>query len=265
MVRKPELNIPFETLDTQTLERDSARMGISLDSTQLGKFQRYYRELALWNSKMNLTTVTGWEDVVSAHFLDSLSIATALPSETRTARSFIDIGAGAGFPGIPMKIAFPGMRGLLLDATARKVEFLRNLVAALELPGAEVRRSRAETLARCDDARERFDLVFARAVAAMPVLAELTLPFCKLGGVAALHKTRAAADEIEAAHKAIETMGGAIRDIVSAGGDNKVLVIIDKVRATPANYPRRPGIPAKRPILSASDRPSGKSFPAHGN
>ena len=265
MVRKPELNIPFETLDTQTLERDSARMGIALDSTQLGKFQRYYRELSLWNSKMNLTTVTRWEDVVKTHFLDSLSIAGALPSETRTARIFIDIGAGAGFPGIPIKIAFPGMRGLLVDATARKVEFLRNLVAGLELPDIEVRHARAETLAHCAGIRESSDLVFARAVAPMPALAELTLPFCRVGGVAALHKTRSAADEIAAAHKAIETMGGAIRDIVGSDEDNKVLVIIDKVRATPANYPRRPGIPAKRPLLSASDRPSRKSFPAHGN
>ena len=265
MVRRPELNIPFETLDTQTLVRDSADLGISLDSTQLARFRRYYRELALWNCTMNLTTVTGWEDVVKTHFLDSLSIVGALPSETRTARSFIDIGAGAGFPGIPMKIAFPGMSGLLVDATARKVEFLRNMVAGLELPDTEVRHARAETLAHDESVRERFDQVFARAVAAMPVLAELTLPFCRVGGVAALHKTRSAADEIAAAHGAIETMGGAIRDIVSAGGDSKVLVIIDKVRATPANYPRRPGIPAKRPLLSASDRSSGKSFHAHDN
>lgn len=228
---------------------DSAKLGISLDSTQLDKFSRYYREMDRWNSTVNLTTVTGWSNVVETHFLDSLSIAGALPSETMAARNFIDIGAGAGFPGIPMKIAFPGLSGLLVDATARKVEFLKNVVTELELTDMEARHSRAETLAHYESVREGFDLALARAVAPMPALAELTLPFCKVGGVAALHKTRAAADEIAAAHRAIETMGGVIRDILSAGGDKKVLVVIDKIRSTPANYPRRPGIPSKRPLL----------------
>ncbi len=249
MVRNREPNSSCETLDTRKLERDSASLGISLDSAQLDKFRWYYRELARWNSRMNLTTVSGWEDVQKTHFLDSLSIAGALPLETMTARSFIDIGAGAGFPGIPIKIAFPAMSGLLVDATSRKVEFLRNLACGLELSDLEVRHARAETLAHSGSVRECFDLVFARAVAAMPVLAELTLPFCRVGGVATLHKTTAAAAEIVAAHRAIETMGGAIREIVSAGGDNKTLVIIDKVDITPPNYPRRPGIPAKRPLL----------------
>ena len=249
MVRNSEPNSSFETLDTHALEMDSASLGISLDATQADKFRRYYRELERWNSLMNLTTVSGWEEVQKTHFLDSLSIAGALPSETMAARSFIDIGAGAGFPGIPMKIAFPGMSGTLVDATARKVEFLRNLAVSLGLYDIQVRHARAETLAHCENVRESFDLVFARAVAAMPALAELTLPFCTVGGVAALHKTRAASDEIASAHRAVETMGGTIRDIVSAGGDNKVLVIIDKARSTPANYPRRPGIPTKRPLL----------------
>lgn len=240
---------PCETLDTGKLERDSARLGIELDPARLDKFRVYYRELARWNSSMNLTSVTGWDEVVETHFLDSLSLAGALSSETRAARDFIDIGAGAGFPGVPMKIAFPGLSGLLVDATARKAEFLRNLVAALELTDVEVRRARAETLGRIEGFREGFDMVFARAVASMPVLAELTLPFCRVGGVVALHKTRSASDEIAAAQRAVETMGGEIRDIVSAGGYNKVIVIIDKVKNTPANYPRRPGIPSKRPLL----------------
>ena len=123
-------------------------------------------------------------------------------------------------------------------------------MAELELTDMEVRHDRAETLAHCESVREGFDLVFARAVAAMPVLAELTLPFCRVGGLVALHKTTTAADEIVAAHRAVETMGGVIRDTIRTGGDNKVLVIIDKIQGTPANYPRRPGIPSKRPLLS---------------
>ena len=228
---------------------DSAKQGISLNPAQLDKFRHYYRELVRRNSTMNLTTVTGWDDVVETHFLDSLSVAGALPSETRAARNFVDIGAGAGFPGIPMKLAFPGLRGTLVDATARKVGFLRDMVVALELADMEVRHSRAETLAHCESVREGFDLVFARAVAPMPVLVELTLPFCRVGGLVALHKTPSAADEIAAARRAIETMGGVIRDTIRTGGDNKILVVIDKIRSAPANYPRRPGIPSKRPLL----------------
>ena len=254
MVRNRNPDGSYETLDTGTLEKDSAGLGIALSPAQLDKFRECYRELARWNSRMNLTRVTGWEDVVETHFLDSLSIAGALPPETLRARRFIDVGAGAGFPGIPMKIAFPDMRGTLVEATARKAEFLRNLTDALELDGIEVQHERAETLAHRAGAREGFDLAFARAVAAMPVLAELTLPFCKVGGVAALHKTRGATEEIAAARGAIETMGGAVRDIVGAGGDNKVLVIIDKVERSPEGYPRRPGIPAKRPILGVRAR-----------
>ena len=251
MVRKQGQTSSYEVLDTRGLERGSANLGISLDSTHLDKFRRYYQELDRWNSTMNLTTVTAWNDVVETHFLDSLSIAGALPSETMAARNFIDIGAGAGFPGVPMKIVFPGLSGTLVDATARKVKFLKNLVAGLELTDMEVRHSRAETLAHCKSVREAFDLVFARAVAPLPVLAEITLPFCRVGGLVALHKTTSAADEIAAAHRAIETMGGQIRDIVSAGGDSKILVVIDKIRSAPANYPRRPGIPSKRPLLGA--------------
>ena len=240
---------PCETLDTGKLEMDSAKLGISLDSTQLDKFRRYFHELGRWNSTVNLTTVTAWNDVVETHFLDSLSIAGALPSEATAARNFIDVGAGAGFPGVPMKIAFPGIHGMLVDATARKVEFLKNVVTRLELSDMEVRHSRAETLAHCESVREGFDLGLARAVAPMPALAELTLPFCRVGGLVALHKTTSAADEIASAHRAIETMGGVIRDIIRTGGDNKVLVVIDKIRSTPENYPRRPGIPVKRPLL----------------
>ena len=246
MVSYPE---PCEALDTGKLEMDSVKLGISLNPAQLDKFRLYYRELVRRNSTMNLTTVTGWDDVVETHFLDSLSVAGALPPEMRAARNFIDIGAGAGFPGIPMKIAFPGLCGTLVDATTRKVGFIRDMVVALELADMEVRHSRAETLAHCESVREGFDLVFARAVAPMPVLAELTLPFCMVGGLVALHKTTSAADEIASAHRAIETMGGVIRDTIRTGGDNRILVVIDKIRSAPANFPRRPGIPSKRPLL----------------
>ena len=249
MVRNLTQKDAYEELNAEALESGAEKMGISLDSTQLDKFRLYYRELIRWNSMMNLTTVTDWEGAQAIHFLDSLAIAGALPSETMAARNFVDVGAGGGFPGIPMKIAFPGLSGLLVDATAKKVEFLRNMIDVLELTELEATHARAETLGRREATRERFDMVFARAVASTPILVELTLPLCRIGGVVALHKTRAAAEEIAAAGMAIETMGGTTREVVNAGGDNKVLAIIDKTRATPQQYPRRPGIPSKRPLL----------------
>ncbi len=248
MVRTPEQSDDCQELNSEALERGAEKIGISLDSTQLERFRLYYRELIRWNSVMNLTAVTDWEDVQTTHFLDSLAIAGALPPETMNARNFVDVGAGGGFPGIPMKIAFPDLNGLLVDATAKKVEFLENMIEVLGLPDLETTHARAETLGRDETTRESFDMVFARAVAPMPVLAELTLPLCRTGGVVALHKTRAAENEIANAERAIEIMGGTIREIVSAGGHNKVLAVIDKKRATPPQYPRRPGIPSKRPI-----------------
>ena len=234
-----------------SLVSDADALGISLTETQASQFVRYYAELARWNERVNLTAITDWEAVRSLHFLDSLSAARALPSELLQSGTFIDVGSGGGFPGIPLKLAFPGMRGVLLDATAKKTAFLAHVCETLELQDMSARTGRAETLAHEAEMRERFDIAFARAVAEVATLAELTLPFVRLGGTVVMHKKANIVAELERARGAIETLGGELREVLPVslpGLDDRALVVLDKLRPTPERYPRRPGMPAKRPL-----------------
>ncbi len=239
-------------LDAGTLCQGADGLGLTLDGAQVRLFQEYYHALLEWNSRMNLTTVTGWEQVQSRHFLDSLTLSAVIAKHRLESVRFIDVGSGAGLPGIPIRIAFPGMTGTLLDATRKKVRFLEHVIGALPLSGIEARHGRAEELARIPELREQFDLVVSRAVAPMPILAELTLPFCRPGGCVAVHKTSTAADEIEEAKYAISTLGGEITDSLEIDQDDsdseRLLLVIAKVNPTPQGYPRRPGIPSKRPL-----------------
>ena len=249
-------NDSMERLDTSTLEQGAARLGLRLSVAQLEGFRRYYRWLIRWNDRINLTTVTEWEAVQTRHFLDSLSVIEAVPAATLESGRFVDIGTGAGLPGIPLKLAFAGARGTLVDATAKKVDPLNRLVDDLGLDGIEAIHGRAETLGHSDELREGFDLVVARAVAPMPVLAELTLPFCRVGGTVVVHKTDRAEAEILSAEYAIAVLGGEVSHTVEAtweGPDSgRKLIVVEKVRETPANYPRRPGMPSKRPLMRRS-------------
>ncbi len=243
-------------LDTTTLERGAAQMGMRLSVAQSEGFRRYYRWLLRWNARMNLTTVTEWEAVQTRHFLDSLSLVEAVPAAMLRSGRFIDIGTGAGLPSIPIKIAFAGGSWTLVDATAKKVDLLSNFVDEMGLDNIKVVHGRAETLGHSDGLREGFDLVVARAVAPMPTLAELTLPFCRVGGLVVVHKTEIAYEEIASAEHAIEVMGGEITRTVGAtweGRDSgRKLIVIEKVNPTPTKYPRRPGMPSKRPLVRQS-------------
>ena len=226
-------------------------LGISLTETQARRFVRYYAELARWNERVNLTAITEWEAVQSRHFLDSLTAAMALPAEMLRAGSFIDVGSGGGFPGIPMKIAFPGMHGTLLDATAKKTAFLTHMRETLGLEGIAVRTGRAETLAHESELRESFDIAFSRAVAEIATLAELTLPFARVGGFVVMHKKADVAAEVERARGAIEALGGRVHEVIPVALpalDDRALVVLEKQRPTDERYPRRPGMPAKRPL-----------------
>ena len=227
-------------------------MGVTLEHSQVRMFQRYYHALLEWNTRMNLTAVTGWEQVQQRHFLDSLSLSAVIETYKLEECRFIDVGSGAGLPGIPVKIAFPGMTGTLLDATSKKVQFLSHIVDTLPLTGLEARHGRAEEIARLPDLREQFDLVVSRAVAPTPALVELTLPFCRPGGYVAVHKTSNATDEIEEAGYAIDTLGGEVRDTIKVdlndSDSERLLLVIAKVGPTPEGYPRRSGMPSKRPL-----------------
>jgi 16S rRNA (guanine527-N7)-methyltransferase len=237
---------------TRLLRQGSADLGVDLTNAQLGQFRTYHDELTDWHSRLNLTRVTEWNDVVTRHYLDSLTARLALSRNMIEGGRFIDIGSGAGLPGVPLKIAFPGLRATLLEATGKKAAFLEHLVARLGLQDVEVRAGRAETLGHQAGFREGFDFVVARAVSGMAALAELALPFCRLGGRVIAYKTRCAAAEIRGAVKAISATGGELAEVIEVStpelGDERRLVVLRKVANTPERYPRRPGMPAKRPL-----------------
>ena len=234
------------------LLRGASQLGLELDASQLDRFERFYCEMVDWNRRINLTSVTEYEEVQTRHFLDSLTVAAAIPSGILRGARLLDVGSGAGLPGVPLAIARPGLSVTLLEATRKKAAFLEHLVGELGLDTTDVLAGRAEILARDPALRERFDVVASRAVARLPVLAELTLPFCRVGGIVVAQKARGATTEIEDAEDAIGRLGGRLREAmpVTVPGSNvrRLLVTIDKRAPTPDRYPRRPGIPSKRPL-----------------
>jgi 16S rRNA (guanine527-N7)-methyltransferase len=243
----------------QKLAEGARGLDISLTEDQLAAFQLYYEALATWNERVNLTRITDYEAVQVKHFLDSLAclplIRRTWAKESWTGEAgaqAVDVGSGAGFPGIALKIAWPGLRLTLLEATGKKAEFLRFLVQRLGLPDVAVVHARAEEIGQHPAHREQYDLALARALAEMATLAELTLPLVRNGGLVIAYKGEDPAAEVAAAHRAILAMGGQVREIqpVSIPGldEARHLVMLEKVTVTPAKYPRRPGMPAKRPL-----------------
>jgi 16S rRNA (guanine527-N7)-methyltransferase len=235
---------------------ESARcLSLKLNEEHLRAFEIYYGELVAWNEKFNLTAITDYDQVQIKHFLDSLTCLLAVRSPRSEVRGkAIDIGAGAGFPGLPLKIVCPALQLTLLEATGKKVGFLEHIVSRLGLTGVEVIKGRAEELGRDAAHRERYDLALARAVAELPVLVEYALPFCKPGGLFVAQKGAEGETEAKSAEGAIAALGGVLRRIVHLElphlAEPRSLVVIEKTAPTPEKYPRRPGIPSKRPIKS---------------
>jgi len=232
----------------------AGKLGIKLTTRQVKQFELYYQELIEWNKKINLTAITDYSSVQVKHFLDSLTITLAL-SEEEVARpdfKIVDIGTGAGFPGVPLRILFPQPRLVLLEPTTKKTAFLHHIIRKLDLQSVEVLNSRAEEAAHLPAYREQFDLVLSRAVALLPTLVELALPFCRIGGRFIAQKKGEIEQEITGAKKAIAVLGGRLDQTkkieLDEFTDARYLVIIDKISSTPSEYPRRTGVPKRRPI-----------------
>lgn len=224
--------------------------GIRLTLRQVRAFRDYEQELMSWNEKFNLTAIRDVEGIRTKHFLDSLSALTELGNPTP--ESLVDIGTGAGFPGIPLKIALPELRLTLVESVGKKAEFCRHLTETLKLENVEVLAMRAEDLGHLPQYREKFDWAVARAVSSMPVLAEYLLPLVRVGGGMLAQKGENAHSEVHAAERSIRILGGSLRKItlVTLPGvaDERYLVVVDKKAATPPQYPRRAGLPTRKPL-----------------
>ena len=228
----------------------AAKMGIELSDLQLEQFNTYYEMLVEKNKVMNLTAITEFEEVVQKHFLDSISLIKV--EKLNQDISIIDLGTGAGFPGIPLKIAFPELEICLADSLNKRVLFLNEVIEELELKKISAVHGRAEELARQKGYREQFDLCVSRAVANLSTLSEYCLPFVKVGGAFIPYKSGKIDEELEQGTKAIESLGGSIADVIRfelTGADaDRSLVVIEKIAKTAKKYPRKAGVPSKEPI-----------------
>ena len=238
----------------QLLAQSAPELGLSLDASQLERFETYYRELADWNTRMNLTSVIDYSEVQVKHFLDSLTVLPALGTPLSPSARVVDVGAGAGLPGLPLKLVYPDLHLTLVESTGKKANFLRHMVDTLALAGVDVVTGRAEELGHNPELRGSFDLALARGLARLPTLLEYTLPFTRGGGLVAAwkHGGEGLKAELDSARKALQILGGRVKSIypVKATGleDNRVVILIEKVKETPDDYPRRNGVPRKQPL-----------------
>ena len=232
------------------LAAGAEKLELDLNNEQIDTFLDYLEILQKWNQKMNLTAIDDPEEIVIKHFLDSISCASVIDLTANS--SVIDLGTGAGFPGLPLKIVYPQLKLTLLDSTRKRVTFLKNLARELDLKEIEFIHGRAEDYGQKNEYRASFDLVVARAVASLNILSEYAVPFLKPSGSFLAQKGAKVKEEIIEATEAIEILGPEIYDVAAIDlpytDAERNLVIIDKVRETPVKYPREAGTPSQEPI-----------------
>lgn len=236
--------------DTSGFRKDLQEIQVQMTDLQMNQFIRYYEMLVEWNGFMNLTGITEYEEVMKKHFIDSLSL-TRIFDTSRECR-VIDVGTGAGFPGLALKIAFPWMEITLLDSLNKRLQFLDAVIAELGLDGVHTLHGRAEDYARPGQIREQFDLCVSRAVAHLASLSEYCLPFVKLGGCFVSYKSEKVSEELEISKNAIFLLGGKIintEEFTLPDSDIfRSLICVKKVQPTSKKYPRKAGMPTKQPI-----------------
>ena len=245
------------------LLRGAQKLGYHLTQYQLDCFQQYQALLEDWNTVINLTSIGSPKDVQLKHFLDSIAASLSIEKETLEYGSLLDVGSGAGFPGIPLKIMWPGLKVTLMESTRKKADFLRLVSQSLGLSDMTICNDRSESAAHAPNMRESFDVVVARAVANLSTLAELTIPFCKVGGKVIAYKNVGITNEIDESLEALAMLGGTYQetrpiDLEGLEGQ-RCIVILSKDFPTDHMYPRRPGIPSKRPLTGRSKQHSGST------
>ena len=236
--------------DLTILEEGCKELGITLDEIQKKQFTDFYEYLVEKNKVMNLTGITEFQEVLVKHFLDSLACVKAV--DMNKANRIMDIGTGAGFPGVPLKIAFPHLEACLLDSLKKRVNFLEETFQLLKLENITAIHGRAEEFAKNKAYRETYDLCVSRAVSNLATLSEYCLPYVKTGGFFISYKSGTVQEEVEQAQKAVKILGGRIQDVVYFQlPDSEIqrsLVVIEKIKATPGRYPRKAGTPLKEPL-----------------
>ena len=231
--------------------RDKLEMlSVEVDRKKIDQFNQFYDLIVEWNNVMNLTAITDYKDVVEKHFLDSLSIERILKLDD--IKAVMDVGTGAGFPGMPLKIIYPELKITLLDSLSKRVKFLNEVIRQLELKNIDAIHGRAEDIGKNENYREKYDLCVSRAVANLATLSEYCMPFVRVGGVFVSYKSGDIDEEVLKSKKAISLFGGKIDEVVKfqlPGTDiNRAFVKIKKIKGTPKKYPRKSGIPSKEPL-----------------
>lgn len=232
----------------EKFEKGLDELSIKLSEGQFKQFMLYYEMLVEKNKVMNLTAITDFDEVIEKHFLDSLSLIRIL--KLNKDLSLVDLGTGAGFPGIPLKIAFPDLQISLVDSLKKRIFFLNEVIEKLNLKNVSATHERAEIILTKTDFRERYDICVSRAVANLSTLSEYCLPFVKVGGQFISYKSGECDEEVAAAKNAIYLLGGKLQKVekFSLGDSGRALVVVDKIKKTPKQYPRKAGTPAKEPL-----------------